>query len=45
MYESDKNFKGIKSLAEIPEKEIIKAAHPIDLNNLGNPTTPEEAGS
>ena len=45
MYESDKNFKGIKSLAEIPEKEkdIIKAAHPIDLDSLGNPTTPEEA--
>jgi hypothetical protein len=35
----------MKSLAEIPEKEkdIIKAAHPIDLDNLGNPTTPEEA--
>jgi hypothetical protein len=44
MYESDKNFKGIKSLAEIPkpEKEKIKAAYPIDLDNLGNPTTPEE---
>jgi site-specific recombinase XerD len=35
----------MKSLAVIPEKEkdIIKAAHPIDLDNLGNPTTPEEA--
>ena len=45
MYESDPNFKGIKSLAEIPEsdKEKIKGAHPIDLDILGNPTTPEEA--
>ena len=43
MYESDKNFKGMKSLAEIPgkEKNIIKAAHQIDLDSLGNPTTPE----
>ena len=45
MYESDPNFKGIKSLAEIPEsdKQKIKGAHPIDLDILGNPTTPEEA--
>ena len=45
IYESDPNFKGIKSLAEITDsdKEKIKAAHPIDLDNLGNPTTPEEA--
>lgn len=45
MYESDPNFKGIKSLAEIPEssKEKIKGAHPINLDILGNPTTPEEA--
>ena len=44
MYESDPNFKGIKSLAEIPEsdKKKIKGAHPIDLDILGNPTTPEE---
>ena len=42
MYESDKNFKGMKSLAEIPEKEkeIIKDAYPVDLDNLGNPITP-----
>jgi len=45
MYESDPSFKGIKSLAEIPEtdKEIIRAAYPIDLDALGNATTPEEA--
>ena len=45
MYESDPNFKGIQSLAEIPEldKRKIKAAYPVDLNNQGNPTTSEEA--
>ena len=43
MYESDKNFKWMKSLAEIPEKEknIIRTAHPIDLDSLGNPITTE----
>ena len=45
IYKSDSNFKGIKSLAEIrdSDKDKIKAAHPIDLDNLGNPTNPEEA--
>ena len=45
MHDSNENFKGMKSLAEIPEneKDIIQAAHPIDLDSLGNPTTPEEA--
>ena len=45
MYESHPDFKGIKSLAEIPnqEKQLLKDAHQIDYDNLGNPTNPEEA--
>ena len=45
MYESNPNFKGIKSIAEIPakEKEMIRDIHQIDFDELGNPTTPEEA--
>ena len=45
MYESNPNYKGIKSIAEIPakEKELLKDIHQVDYDNLGNPTTPEEA--
>ena len=45
MYESHPDFKGIKSLAEIPnqEKQLLKDAHQIGYDNLGNPTNPEEA--
>ena len=45
MYESDPNYKGIKSIAEIPaeEKELIKDVYLVDYDELGNPTTAEEA--
>ena len=45
MYESDPNFKNIKSLAEIPDsdKQDLRSANPIDLDEKGNPTNPEEA--
>ena len=45
MYESDPNFKNIKSLAEIPdsEKQDLRSANPLDLDEKGNPTNPEEA--
>ena len=45
MYESDPNFKGFKSIAEIPseEKQLLKGVHQFDYDKLGNPTTPEEA--
>ena len=45
MYESDPNFKGIKSIAEIPseEKELLKDVYKVDYDLPGNPTTPEEA--
>ena len=45
MYENDPNFKGIKSIAELParEKEMIRDAHQVDYDLLGNPTTPQEA--
>ena len=45
MHESDPNFKNIKSLAEIPDsdKQDLRSANPIDLDEKGNPTNPEEA--
>ena len=45
MYENDPNYKGIKSIAEIPakEKEMLRNAHVIDYDLAGNPTTPQEA--
>ena len=45
MYENDPNYKGIKSIAEIPtkEKEMLGDVHQIDYDLLGNPTTLQEA--
>ena len=45
IYESNPNYKGIKSISEIPaeEKQLLKDVHQVDYDNLGNPTTPEEA--
>jgi integrase len=45
MYESNPNYKGIKSIAEIPakEKQLLKDIYQVDYDLLGNPTTPEEA--
>ncbi len=45
MYENDPNYKGIKSIAEIPakEKEMLRDVHQVDYDLLGNPTTPKEA--
>ena len=45
MYENDPNYKGLKSIAEIPakEKEMLRNAHVIDYDLAGNPTTPQEA--
>ena len=45
MYESNPNYKGIKSIADIPteEKQLLRDVHQVDYDNLGNPTTPEEA--
>ncbi len=45
MYESDPNYKGIKSIAEIPaeEKQLLKDIYQVDYDLPGNPTTPEEA--
>ena len=45
MYESDPNYKGIKSIAEMPaeEKQLLKDIYQVDYDLPGNPTTPEEA--
>ena len=45
MYESDPNYKGIKSIAEIPaeEKQLLKDIYQVDYDLPGNPTTPKEA--
>ena len=45
MYESDPNYKGIKSIAEIPaeEKQLLKDIHQVDYDKLGSPITTEEA--
>ena len=45
MYESNPNYKGIKSIADIPteEKQLLRDIHQVDYDNIGNPTTPEEA--
>ncbi len=45
IYENDPEFKDIKSLADLPDsdKEELKSANPIDLDEKGNPTNPEEA--
>ena len=45
IYENDPNFKGLKSIAEIPDsdKEDIRSNYPIELDEKGNPTTPNEA--
>ena len=45
MYESNPNYKGIKSIADIPteEKQLLRDIHQVDYDSIGNPTTPEEA--
>ena len=45
MYESNPKYKGIKSIADKPtkEKQLLRDVHQVDYDNLGNPTTPEEA--
>ena len=45
MYESNPNYKDIKSIADIPteEKQLLRDIHQVDYDNIGNPTTPEEA--
>ena len=45
MYESDPNYKGIKSIAEMPaeEKQLLKDVYQVDYNLPGNLTAPEEA--
>ena len=44
MYESNTNYKGIKSIADIQieEKQLLRDIHQVDYDNLVNPTTPEE---
>ena len=45
MYESNTNYKGNKSIADIQtkEKQLLRDIHQVDYGNLDNPTTPEEA--
>ena len=45
MYESNPNYKGTKSIADMPteEKQLLRDIHQVDYDSKGNPTTPEEA--
>ena len=45
IYENDPNFKGLKSIAEIPDsdKEDIRSNYPVELDEKGNPTNPDKA--
>ena len=44
IYENDPNFKGLKSIADIPysDKEDIRSVYPFDMDKTGNPKDPDK---